>query len=166
MRDAASGIVRREVIESAKKIEILPACQAGIEAEVVAGMKTELAANLARILGHIVAGDFRRAASGKQKSRQNAQKRGFARAVGAEQSNGFSGGGFQGNAGKSGNRGLFERLEEGSPAAARGREGLFKGAHENGGFGHREVIACLERRDNRSGRGGGNGGQPVFPPIE
>lgn len=136
------------MIEAAEEEEVFAAGQARVETKIASGVESEIAADRTRVAGNIVAGDFGGALCGKKQRRQDAEQRGFAGAIRAEQSNGFSLRGFQGHTRQGRYGELFEGLEQHPPAGPRRGKGLLEGANKNGRFGHREVIACIRATDN------------------
>src|SRR5580704_16696004 len=126
----------RKMIEAAEEAQVFAARKPRIEAEVASGMVTELAADGARLEKGIVPRDLRAALRGEQQRGENAQKRGFARAVGAQERQSFARTHLERNPGQGDYTGLFEWLQEGAPAAARGRERLLEIFDANRGFGH------------------------------
>ena len=101
----------RKMIKAAEKAQIFAAGKPSVEADVAAGVIAELASNGARIENGIVPGDLRATAGGEKQRGENAEERGFARAVCAEQRQRFPGTHFERNPGESNNTGLFEWLE-------------------------------------------------------
>jgi len=75
----------REVIEAAEEEQVFAPGQAGIEAVVRSGVVAEDAADGARFARSVVAGHGCGAAGWQKKRSQDAQKRGLAGAVGAEE---------------------------------------------------------------------------------
>ena len=109
--DALRGRGFRKMIKATEKAQIFAAGKPSVEADVAAGVIAELASNGARIENDIMSGDLRAAAGGKQERGENAEERGFARAVCAEQRQRFAGTHFEGKPGESNDAGLFEWLE-------------------------------------------------------
>lgn len=88
--DAMRGCGFRELVQSPKEHQVLPACQAGIKTVVGPRVVAQLAADGARIPRGVVPRDTRAAPGGKQERGQNFQQRGFARAVGSQERHGFA----------------------------------------------------------------------------
>jgi hypothetical protein len=109
--DALSCCGFRKMIKATEKAQIFAAGKPSVEADVAAGVIAELASNGARIENGIVPGDLRPAAGGEKQRGENAEERGFARAVCAEQRQRFARTHFEGNSGESNDAGLFEWLE-------------------------------------------------------
>lgn len=63
------------MVEAAEEAQIFAAGEPGIEANVAAGVITELAANGARVENGIVSCDLRAAAGGEQQCGENAKER-------------------------------------------------------------------------------------------
>ena len=101
----------RKMIKATEEAQIFTARKPGVEANVATGMIADLAANGARLENGIVPGDLRAAAGGEKQRGENAEERGFARAVCAEQRQRFAGTHFEGKPGESNDAGLFEWLE-------------------------------------------------------
>ena len=113
------------MIELSEHHQIFAAGQPSVEADVAAGVIAELASNGyvaagviaelasngARIEDGIVPGDLRPAAGGEKQRGENAEERGFARAVCAQQRQRFARTDVEGNPGESNDAGLFEWLE-------------------------------------------------------
>ena len=108
------------MVEASEEAQVFAACQARIEAEVAPCVVTELAANGAGIANSIVARDLCAALRGQKERRKNAEQRGFACAICAEQGESFARPHFERKSGESHDRWFFEWLQKGTPAAARG----------------------------------------------
>ncbi len=154
MSDAMSCGGFRKMVEAAEEAQVLAAGKAGVEADIAAGVITKLAANGGRIENGIVARDLRAAVGGEQQRGENAEERGFARAICAQQRQRFAGTHFEGNPGESDDAGLFEWLEEGTPAAASGWEKLLEGCNVYRGFRHDETysVSAARRQSVREGK--------------
>src|SRR5277367_1194303 len=148
MCDALRGCGLRKMVQPAEEAKVLATSQAGVESEVAAGMVTELAANSTRIQNGVVSRDLRAAIRRQEQRGKNFQERGFARAICTEQCQRFAMTHFKGNPRKRNDGRLFERLQKGAPATARGRKRLFKLCDVDRGFRHDELIAFLPREDN------------------
>ena len=107
------------MIEPGEEEEIFASRQARIETQVAAGVESEIAADCARVASDIVAGNPCAAPGGKQQCRKDTEERGLACTVHAEQSNGLSLRGFQGNTGERRHGESLKGLEQNAPAAAR-----------------------------------------------
>lgn len=113
---------RRKMVEPAEEPQIFAAGKAGIEAEIAAGVVTELTTDAARIENGVVSCDFGAALRREKKRGENPEERGFAGAVCSHQRQGFARTHFEGYAGERCDRWFFEWLEKRAPAAPRGRK--------------------------------------------
>ena len=109
--DALRGRGFRKMIKATEKAQIFVAGKPSVEADVAASVITELPANGAGSENGIVPRDLHAASGREQQRGENAEERGFARAVCAEQRQRFPGTHFERNPGESNNTGLFEWLE-------------------------------------------------------
>lgn len=152
LRDA--GV--RKMIESAEEPQIFAAGKASVEAKVAAGVVTELAAHGARIENGIVSRDLRAAAGGKEQRGDNSEQRRFAGPISPQQGQRFARTHFEGDPGESDDARPFERLQEASPAAARGRKRLLKGIDNDGCVRHYETynVSVARRQSAREATGG------------
>jgi len=148
LRDAIAGGGSGEMIEAAEEEEVFAGGEACVKALVRTGVVTERAADGTGRRDGVVSGDGGMAGGGKKKRGQDAEESGFAGAVCAEQSDGFAVAEFERDIYKSGESGLFKRLEKGTPAGAGRRKEFGEGLKRNRGIGHREVIARPEERNN------------------
>lgn len=155
LRDADGCGFVGEMVEAAEEEQILASGQASVEAVVGSGMITETSADGSRLLRSIVTGDACSAAGRQKKSSQDAQERGFAGAVGAEQGQRFAVADFKRDTRKGHGGGLFERLDKGAPTAACGRKGLVKRIDSDGGRKHLETynLSVLGKQSNNRVRG-------------
>ncbi len=131
----------RKQIQLAEEEQILARRKPRIEAVVRARVIAQAAADVARVLDGVVAGDSRVAACGDKKRGDNSEKRGFTRSVGAEKSKGLSFTNLERHPCQRNGRGLFEWLEKSAPTAARGRERLRKRFDADRGFGHQGLYS-------------------------
>jgi hypothetical protein len=141
MSDALGHSGFRKMVQPAEEPQIFAAGKAGVEAEIAAGMVTELAANGARIENGIVSRDLRAAFCRQKKRSENPQERGFAGAVGTQQRQRFAWTHFERHASKGDDARLFEWLQKCAPAAARGRKRLLEISNVNRGFRHHETYS-------------------------
>ncbi len=146
-----------KVVEAPEEEQILASRKASVEAVVRAGMITEEAADGAGLARGIVTGDARGAAGREEKGGHDAQERGFAGAVGAEQGQRFAVAHFKGDAREGHGGGLLERLHESTPTAARRREGLVERIDGDGGWRHPETYNLSSPRKQSGNRGRGRG---------
>jgi len=152
--DALRGGGFRKMIKATEEAQIFAASKPGVEADVAAGVIAELAANGARLEHGIVPGDLRAAAGGEKQRGENAEERGFARAVCAEQCQRFARTHFEGKPGESNDAGLFEWLEQGTQAGAGGRKKLLESCNTYRGFRHDETysVSAARRQSSRDER--------------
>jgi hypothetical protein len=136
------------MIKSAEEEQVFTAGEAGVKAEVTAGMKAEIAPDVPWGLDGVVTGDAGTARRGKKKRREDTEESGFAGAVGAEQRDGFAFANGKGDVFEGRNGRAFERLKKSAPAAASGREKLYQRLDGDRGIGHGEVITRPETRNN------------------
>src|SRR5580704_18924851 len=124
------------MVEAAEESQVFAAGEPRVEAEVAAGVVTELPANGTRFENGIVPRDLRVAVRRKKERGENPEERGFAGAVCPEQRQRFSWTYFERHPGEGDDRRPFERLQKGTPAAARGRKRLLEICNVNRGFRH------------------------------
>lgn len=115
--------------------------QARIEAHVAAGVVAELPPHRARLANRIMSSNLCAAFGRKNQRGENAQQCGLARAVRAEQGKSLARTNTEGNPGKGKDRGLFERLQQRVPPAARGRKRFLDGFNADRSFGHGETYS-------------------------
>jgi hypothetical protein len=153
-----------ETIEAAEEEKIFSCGEARVEALVGTGVVAQRAADGAGRRDSIMTGDGGVTGSGEKERGENAEERGLAGAIRAEEGDGFGVAECEGDILEGGKRGAFERLEKGAPAGARGREEFGEGLERDGAIGHREVIARPEKRNNLGDCvliEGGQGGKEV-----
>lgn len=138
--DAQACRLPGEMVEAAEKEQILAAGEASVEAVVGAGMITEQAPNRARFARGVVARDAGDSAGRQKQGGQNAQKRGFAGPIGADQGQRFAVADFKRDAREGHSCRFFERLHKSAPAAARGRERLVESFDGNGARKHFQIY--------------------------
>jgi len=156
------------MIEAAKEAQVFAASKPGIETDVAASVITELPANGAGSENGIVPRDLHAASGREQQRGENAEERGFAGTICTQQRHRFAGTHFERNPGEGDDRRLFERLQKGAPAAARGRKRLLETYNINRGFQHDETYnVSLVPRQSVSDAGSAqlNGAARVTNPI-
>ena len=104
-------------------------------------MITELTANGAWVENGIVPCNLRAALSGQEQRGENAEQRGFAGAIRAEQRECFARTHFERDPREGHDTRLFERLEKGAPAAAGGGKRLFEVRNADRRFVHGEAYS-------------------------
>src|SRR5882762_8960038 len=119
LRDALGRGGARKQIQLAEEEQVFARGKPRVEAVVRARMIAQAAADVARLVDGVVASDARTATGGHKKRCKNAEKRGFAGTVGAEQRQRFSFANFERHSRQRDGRGLFEWLENCAPTAAR-----------------------------------------------
>jgi hypothetical protein len=98
------------MIESSEEAQILSAGEPGVETEVGPSMITNLTAHRGRVANCIMTRYDNLTGGRKEQGGQDAQQRGFARAIGSEQGNRLAWTHVQGNAAERGHRWRQERL--------------------------------------------------------
>jgi len=156
-----------KMIQLAEEAQVFAASEARVKPVIRAGMIAEVAADGSCIARGIFAGDARGAASGEEKRGENTQQRGFARAIDAEKCECFACLNFKRNAGESEDGGFFKGLEEGAPAAARGREGFIQRDDGDSGFRHQETYSVsFPRRQSQPAAAQESRGAGRKSPVE
>src|SRR5262249_24476790 len=89
VRDAVRSFFRRNILDARDEIEIILNAHVGIKRGRL-GEITYAAPHFERIVEHVETGDFRGSRSCGHESRQDSHRRGFACAVGAEESEDFA----------------------------------------------------------------------------
>ena len=145
-RDSGVQIRVREVVQTAKETEIFASGETRIETEVRAGVIAEVAADFRGFACGIKTGDNCGAAGGQQQRGQDAEKRGFASAIGAEQSYGLALLDLESDAEQGRSSGRGKRLSKGAPATMNGREPFFERINGDGRVGHSAVYSVSMER--------------------
>lgn len=131
-RDATRGIKSRKIVHGGEEAQILSPGQAAVEALIAARVVAEARTGAGGIADNIGAADFGTAARGQDQRCQDAQERGFTRAIRANECDRFGWFNDERNSRESAKRGASKRLREGAPSGTRGREVFFEIFDENG----------------------------------
>ncbi len=133
------------MLEPAKEKQVFAPGEPRIETAVASGVAAENAAHLARPARNIEPGDARVAARGQEERCENAEERGLARAVRAENGHGFAFLDFEAHSIECDGRGRLEGLEESPPAAPGSREEFLERFDGDRGAGHSRTYIASRR---------------------
>src|SRR5579859_706407 len=144
--DAAGAELIGEVIQAAKKPEILAASQPRVEAEVAARVVADLPPHGCRLAHSVMPGQGGGAACRQEQRGQYSKKRRFARAVGTEQGDCLALLYFERNAAQRWRCGRGNRLKKSAPAAERRRKPFLQGIQDDRGIGHSRIYSVSRNR--------------------
>lgn len=143
------------MVQAAEETEVFAPGEAGIEAEVRTGVIAELAADLGGFSCGIEADNKGGAAGGQQQRGQDAEERGFAGTIRAEQSYGLALLDVESYAEQGWGSGRGKGLNKGAPTTMNGREPFFERINGDGRVGHSAVYSVsLERIQSGEARSG------------